>query len=346
MKQLRRFLIPLGLLGLLVLLAAQAETAKAGALRGLTLCATALLPSLFPFSVAANLWTLLLDPNSLGRLLQAPLRRLFHLPPAAAAPLLLGLVGGYPIGLQTLAALYSQGALSREEAVRLSQFCNNAGPAFLLGAAGLSVFGSLRIGLLLWLVHALSALMTGLLLSAGSTVPRSAPLPPTSKAAAALAYALPEAVRRSCMSMLVVCGLVVFFSTLNGFLNLLSLPTTLSALLSGALELTGGLFALPTEPQAVGFVLASALLAWGGLCVHFQGITALDGAGLPAAPYLQGKLLQTMLAVPLACLVAALGGLRSELPTWAPMSAAVLLGIAVIFCLFQNNSRNRRRSLL
>ena len=70
----------------------------------------------------------------------------------------------------------------------------------------------------------------------------------------------------------------------------------------GALELTGGVAALRLAPEGLHFVLASALLAWGGLCVHVQGLSALAEAGLPLRPYLGGKLVQTGFAVGIALL--------------------------------------------
>lgn len=74
-------------------------------------------------------------------------------PPAgcASSALLLGLVGGYPIGAQTAAGLYRDRLLTREEAQRLLTFCNNANPVFLISVLGAGVFGSVRVGVWLWL---------------------------------------------------------------------------------------------------------------------------------------------------------------------------------------------------
>ena len=44
------------------------------------------------------------------------------------------------------------------EAERLLAFCNNSGPAFILGVVGVGVFGSSRVGLLLYLAHAAASI--------------------------------------------------------------------------------------------------------------------------------------------------------------------------------------------
>lgn len=52
--------------------------------------------------------------------------------------------------------------MTRGEAERLLAFCNNSNPVFLISVLGAGVFGSVRTGVWLWLIHILSALLTGL----------------------------------------------------------------------------------------------------------------------------------------------------------------------------------------
>ena len=241
----------LGLLGCLaalgVLLLCSADTARA-VREGLALCAGSVIPALFPFLAVSGLLTAL-DAGAApgrGRMLLA---RVLGCGPAGAGAFLLGLVGSYPVGARTVAQLYREKRISRPEACRLLLFCNNCGPAFILGVAGLGCFGSLRAGGLLWAVHVLAAL--GIVL----VLPRR-PLPP---------------------------------ARLTG----LSHP-----LLSGAVELTQGILALPATPT--GFVWAAALLGWGGLSVHGQSAAVLSGTDLPLGPYLAAKAAQAALSALLA----------------------------------------------
>ena len=72
-----------------------------------------------------------------------------------------------------------------------------------------------------------------------------------------------------------VCAFVVFF------LVLLSLAETVTGALppwaAGFLELTNGILRL--SPTRSGFVTAAALLGWGGLSVHGQTASVLEGTG-------------------------------------------------------------------
>ena len=296
MKQLR--IAALGALlslGLFALLRFPAESAAA-ARTGLSLALETVLPSLFPFFVLSALCVSCGAADALARVLAGIMAPFFALSGAGSAALVLGLLGGYPVGARTAAQLCEQGSLSRAEAEQLLAFCNNAGPGFVLGICGGAVFHSVRAGVYLYLIHAASALLTGLLLRRGSAPSRRggyrAPRAPLS-----LLRAFPDAVRDSFAAVWNVCGFVILFAVLLRLLTLL-LPASDVPLLLGAVELTNGVLALPDT--RVGFVQCAALLAWGGLSVHAQTLSVLGE--LSARRYFLGKLIQTALSVPLALL--------------------------------------------
>ena len=120
-----------------------------GVREGLSLAAAQALPALFPFFVVSGL-LVRCDTARLSPLLAKPLRRLYGLPPEAAPALVLGLIGGYPVGAATACALFSEGVLSREAAERVNRFCNCASPGFCIGLVGLGVFGSAQAGAMLY----------------------------------------------------------------------------------------------------------------------------------------------------------------------------------------------------
>ena len=130
--------------------------------KALTLCAGTVIPALFPFMVVTGLLVRLGFGQWLAPDMAGLMASLFRLPGCAGSALLLGLVGGYPIGARTAAELYASGDLTRQEAERLLTFCNNSNPVFLISVLGAGVFGSVRAGLWLWLIHVCAALLTGL----------------------------------------------------------------------------------------------------------------------------------------------------------------------------------------
>lgn len=273
-----------------LLLARSAEAAQA-VRDGLALCAGSVIPALFPFLAVSGLLTAL-DAGASPAL--GSLARLLGCSRAGARAFLLGLTGSYPVGARTVAQLYRRGGISRREACRLLLFSNNCGPAFILGVAGLGCFGSLRAGVLLWGVHILAALVIALALPRQAAEPSERP--GSVPARPPLVPALIAAVRDAAGTMVYICGFVVFFLVL---LRVMGRVTGLShPVLSGAVELTQGILALPHTRR--GFVWAAGLLGWGGLSVHGQSAAVLSGTDLPMGPYLAAKAAHAAVSVLLA----------------------------------------------
>jgi len=283
--------------------------ARAGALSGLRLLGELLIPSLLPFFTAAGLLNRLGFTQALGRRLSPWLGRLFGISGCGCTVFLLGLSGGYPLGAATAADLCRSKQLSREEARRLLRFCDNTGPSFALGAVG-AAFGVTKAGIFLWLVHVVSALLTGLLLGRSKS---AAGLPaPAPAAEESFAAAFTGAVQSAVRALLNIAGFVIFFSALLGILHeghiLEHIARTLSritapeegwwlCLLTGVLELSssvGQMQGLACTPANL--ALGAFVLSWGGLCIHFQSVAVLQGTGLNGKERLGGKLLQGVLS--------------------------------------------------
>ena len=279
---------------LLALPAAAAEGARAG----LTLCAGVVVPSLLPFLILSGLAAALGLPALLAEKLAA-VWRLLRVPPVCAAPLLLGLLGGYPVGATALAALVKSGDLSPEEAARALPWCSNTGPGFIVGFAGAGVFGSVRVGLLLYLCHVLAALILAFF---GGNRRAFAPLSRPFSVESSLAEALPEAVRSAAMNMVCICAYVVFFSVLSCLLRAAGLH--FSPLAAGILELSQGVAALrgmPASPCAA--ALCAFLLGFGGLSVHCQVLYAMAGTDVKCARHFAGRILHGLISALLAFLL-------------------------------------------
>lgn len=312
---------------------------------GLSLAAGRALPALVPFFLASGLLVRTGFAEIFGRLLARPLARLYRLPPAAASAVLLGLTGGYPVGAATAAALLEQGALSREEAARVNLFCNCASPGFCIGLVGLGVFGSARTGAVLYGIHALSALLAGLLTARGGS---PQPLlqtaaPPIRAPREGFAAAFCAAVQQAAATSLTVTAFLTVFSILLQLLNPVLAPIPYGQALASLIELTNGLDRLTALPLSRGglVTLASFLLGFGGLAVHFQVRALAAPQDLPMAGFTAAKLLHGAIAALLTALMfrlspAALAVFAPAAPSargW-PAAAAALSAFVLLFAIW------------
>lgn len=306
------------LLFALGLTAAPAQSAE-GTREGLRLCGNVIIPSLFPFFVLSSLAVELGLSVRLGRMLEGIMAPLFHVNGRCAAALALGLIGGYPVGARTALELYRRGQCSKGEAERLLAFCNNAGPAFILGVVGSGIFGSGRVGVLLCLTHAASALLVGLLFRFSiKDTPRRAPPRPAPPVIRAVRFsdAFLRAVGDSLASTLNICAFVTFFAVVLRLLTAFGVISALASLLglfgveevwarrlvAGFLELSSGVSSLSGGGMEA-IPVAAFMLGWAGLSVHCQVLSLLGDSTLSPKNYFLGKLCHGAFAAALTWVV-------------------------------------------
>lgn len=308
--QYRDGLLGLGLLWVALALSMWPQQAMEAMRDGMRLCGNVILPSLFPFFVLSSLIVELGMSRYLGKLLEPVMVPLFRVNGACAAALALGFVGGYPVGARTAIQLYENGQCSRTEAERLLAFCNNSGPAFILGVVGAGVFGSGTVGLLLYLAHLLASLAVGILFRfyKPDDIPASRHRPPQFQATS-FPKAFTRSVTGAMASTLNICAFILFFTV---FLHILAQTGVLTALsrllaalfapfgmdqvwaerlLTGLLELSSGVSSLTGGTMTGRLSMAAFMLGWAGVSVHCQVLAFLGDSGLSMTTYFWGKLL-------------------------------------------------------
>ena len=300
----------------LIALVTAPTQAMTGAKNGLTLCCNVIIPSLFPFFVLSSLAVDLGLAAYLGRLLEGVMRPLFRVSGCCAIAVVLGFVGGYPLGAKTALELYRQGLCTKTETERLLAFCNNSGPAFILGVVGAGIFGSGQIGLLLYASHCVASLLTGLLFRFYGHEDQRAKATsyPKPIEATTIPAAFTNGVVRSFSNLLNICAFVIFFSALLQLMSYFGVFTAIARLLSlvgvssryapqlvaGLLELTSGVSSLGGVASSAGSIsMAAFMLGWAGLSVHCQVLCFLIDSGLSARTYLLGKFLHGLISAAL-----------------------------------------------
>ena len=326
MKRLKRLLTRpsfLGFLGFLVLLVSWLrvpEVVGRAAWEGLRLSAQVLIPSLFPFFVLANLFIRRRYHQYVSAALSPVMGPLFGVDAAGAGALVLGSVGGYPIGAASAVGLYDDGSLSADQTSRLLAFCNNAGPGFIFGVVGAGVFHSVGAGVQLYLIHLLSAALVGIGAAfwRGERLSQRSGSIPVREPEETFPVSLVGAVRDGAAAMVNVCAFLVFFSVMIAYLKttpVFSIPVRLLQLLpgvdgqiagaavDGVLELSTGITGLSGQAeQAVLLPLCAFLLGWGGLCVHCQVLSICGDRPIAMGPYFRGKFAQGLLSAAL-CII-------------------------------------------
>ena len=282
------------ILYLTVFIVSMPQNCLSAAKRGIDLCLNTVIPSLFPFFVCSGILSASSLAITCGKALSVFMRPLFRLPGASAITFLLGTVSGYPVGAASATELYLSGQCTKTEAERMTAFCNNSSPLFVIGVVGTGLLGNPVTGYLLYASHILSALIVGLFFRyyGNPTVVSQRYLPAGEKThnKKAALFSFGGIIDSSVFNTLKVCGFIIFFSIVteaipDGFFK---------PFLCSLAEISGGLqILIQSAPTAIPLLpLVSFFLGLSGISVLLQITTIIIPGGLSPKPMLAGKLLQ------------------------------------------------------
>jgi len=325
--------------GLCILLILFPTEALQSSTRGLAVWWEVLFPALFPFFVLSELLLGFGIVHFLGKLLDPFMRPLFRLPGTGGFVVAMGYVSGYPVGARLTAQLREQRLVTRIEGERLVAFTTTSDPIFLIGAVSIGFFHNAALAPLLAAAHYGSGLLLGFLMrfhgwrdaeTAESTIHTSG-----SRGRSRLQEAfhamhaarlldgrpfgrlLHDAVQSALRLMIVVGGLVVFFSTIMEMLHQSGALSSLSALLQSLFGIMGlpkpltdavvfGLFEVTLGSRSAGSAgsalvhqaaIAAWVLSWAGLSVHAQVASILSRTDLRYGPFLAARFIHGIMAM-------------------------------------------------
>jgi sporulation integral membrane protein YlbJ len=367
------------------------------ALQGINIWWDILFPALFPFLVISEVMLGFGMVHFLGTLLDPLMRPLFRIPGIGGFVVAMGFASGYPVGARLTSQLWEQGLLNREEGERLVAFTTSSDPIFLIGAVSIGFFHDVRLAAILAISHYGSAFVLGILMrfhGNKNKSPSSFPLPTTKGSillrsfeamhharlvdARPLGLLIQQAIQSSIKLVMVIGGLVVFFSVLLAYLSLgplmdmltsilrfilqiIHIPPALSAsLIKGLLEVTLGTKsagqANETIPLVYKVAAASFILSWGGFSVHAQVVSILHRTNLRYVTFALARLIHGILAALFVFFIwnplrplgqAAEPAMTSQQQTiWSPWAGyewlppiVFLLGVIVLFYIIDYDDR-------
>lgn len=233
---------------------------------GLSVCGKILIPSLFPFLIAASLTGSSPLPSLAKKAFEPLSRFLFGLPADCLPAIALGQLGGYLSGAKSAQSLCQSGIITPKQAERLLLFCVNAGMGFSVNAVGNGMLNSRDAGRVLLFSLCISSLMLGI--AGRFFIKDKSDFSEKSKPATMpFSAAVVNSVSSGTQSMLAACGFVIVFSGIGAVTEKLIQSHTLRLTLACLLEVTKGCAEISKN---VSLPVIAVVCAFGGLCVHMQ----------------------------------------------------------------------------
>ncbi len=303
LKELLYYILTGIMLWYCIILISDAQNVKQGIVESVNVCMNVIIPSLFAFMAASGL----IVSSGAYVILSKPFyilsKHLIKMPWELFGIFLISNFAGYPIGAKLLCDLYDKKKIDSKTAKTMICFCFGAGPGFIGSGIGLAVFGSIRVGMIIFISCALSNLMLAAVMCRIFK-------PKIEKEDTHLRFdsqILTDSVLSAGRSLLIVCVFIVFFSTVMSVLDHY-----------GIIGQLGSIFTIPNSETFVrAFLeisnitrvsnnsfeilpLAAVMCSFGGICVILQ-VKALTGKRFDLKPFL--------LTRPICCALSAINTL-------------------------------------
>lgn len=243
----------------------ESKSATQGIKNGITLLLTTVIPSLFPFLVLSSYVATSKSFLILSKLFKPLTNKFFKINENGVIPIILGLLGGYPIGAKVTADLYSSNRLTKNEAERLMYFSVNSGPAFTLTAVGSGMLNNTRYGVILYLSAILTSLTIGFFcrfLSNKTSIESKEIIIPKNHE-----FAFINSVSSGAKAIIDISSWVLTFSCISEIIKTFNLNENVKLFLNSVLEVTNGCNLCTGK---VSLPVISAILGFGSFSVICQ----------------------------------------------------------------------------
>lgn len=256
--------------------------------RGLSLFASSVLPSLFPFYFCSLLLTYMGAVGTISKAGAKSVKLLYNAPKESAYVLFLSMLCGYPVGASTIYELYNAGVISQKDAKCVCSFCSTSGPVFMVGTIGGAIFANQKVGLIVLAAHYAGAIVNGLIYRKKKDDSRDVRAFSSQSDVDGL---LSRAISKATINMLYVGGYIVICGMIVDTLELVGIRDALSHLAGASEPVLSAIYSLIEMTRAsiecskcqnlqLGVTLCTGAVSLGGLSITLQNYTFLSKCGV------------------------------------------------------------------
>lgn len=284
-------IITIGSWALIILLFLQPGTAHKGAVEGIRIFTTALLPYLLPYLVITQMFirsqnTFLNTTNKFKLYLNV---------------YILSAIGGFPSGAAVISSLKEMGTLNERNASWLLAICHAPSPMFVIGFVGIEIFHEEFAGIkFLIIIHLVNLLFLIVFIIFSNPIQKNEYVKKVSVSP------FQESIKETSQILLLIGTTVIFFTTVSFIVFesvkevFPSISPMLLVFVASFFEMTGGISLageILSGKSVLPYIVAS-IIAFSGLSIHMQIIVLAQKAGIPIKRYILFRFLN-MIIIPL-----------------------------------------------
>lgn len=283
-------------------------------LKGITIWAKIVLPSLFAFFIFTKLLMQNKHTLKIFNFLNIPFEKLFKTKKVGGYIFAMSFFSGYPLGANLISEFYNNGTINNKDAHILISYCSTSGPMFIIGSLAGEMFNNSTLGIVILISHFVGAIINGIFYRfICEKIPENKSLVYNTNNRLKKEN-LNEIMYNSIVSCLMVGGYIALCFTILelafniGFLSNISLFVSntfgikielIESILKGIIELTNGTVSLIGKGIDIKIlaILLTGLISFGGLSIHLQTQMFLTKCNVKYKYFLTTKVTHTIFAI-------------------------------------------------
>lgn len=302
-----------------------------GAAKGMESWLQIVFPSLLPFFIGAEIMIAIGVVDFMSVLLGPIMGPLFGCSGSSSFVWAMSATSGYPTSARLVSSLMRQNKIDRVEGQKILSFASTSGPLFMLGAVGIGMLNSPKVGRIIAISHYASAFIIGLFFKYYSGYSkhhkknRSQNTRILQKALDHMSSArendnrsfgqiLSYSIKSSFETLTMVGGFLILFSALihlllnSKIMNTFSRESLVAGIVSGMLEMTTGCLIISQSSASIAIKIAGIcfVIGWSGLSIHCQVISLISKTNISVGLYMITKLLHGIISAIVGWLITTL----------------------------------------
>lgn len=267
-------------------------------LTSLSLWLNTLVPSMFPMFVLSDI---LINYNFIDYIPQkilSTISKIFNISKPSVLILFLSLISGFPSNARNIKTAYEKNLISKKEAEHILTFNHFTNPLFVFQTIGSFFLNNSTYGLIIIFSHIFSNFLIGFFIRNKNTITKinNTTIKDNCQSFGTI---LSTSIKKSIDTLFIVAGVATLFLILSSLItNIFSLNEITSLIVKSILEMTMGLssISLVSLNDTLKVTISTMIISFGGLSVHLQVISALEGSNIKYQNYLKGRLYQTVIS--------------------------------------------------
>ena len=238
---------------------------------------------MFPFFVLSDILISYRFFDYIPKIIKNIFSYLFGINENIVSLLFLSIISGFPSSAKNIRMLYDNKLITGKEASHFLIFSHFANPLFIMGVVSVFFLQSEKLGIIVLISHYLPNIILGIFFKNKNKYSDTNVYLKNNEVMLSFPKIFFKGIRNSIDTLLMILGTLTCFLVISSLIiKVFEIDPYSEALIKGIMEMTMGLksISILDVPDIYKTVISSMILSFGGLSVHMQVLSFIEGTDI------------------------------------------------------------------